>query len=95
MWGTTAQSLITTAAGIQAYFDGHCASSTHLSVSLTDQRIRIFGELAINSGSYTLAAVSAASAEPVGSKPARFSFTYQKTDDGWLIVDHHSSWVPM
>lgn len=90
--GTTAQSLITTPAGIRQYFEGHCASATPLSVQLTDQHIRVYGDVAINSGSYTLTVVSA---EPPWALPARFSFTYQQIGGGWLIVDHHSSWVPV
>ena len=92
LWGTTAQSLITIPAGIRQYFEGHCASATPVSVTLTDQRVRVDGDLAANSGSYTLTVVSA---EPPQVLPARFSPTYQQTGDGWLIVDHHSSWVPV
>lgn len=91
LWGTTAQALITSPDGLRQYFEGHCAALTPLTVTLTDQRVRIFGDMAVNSGSYTLATITR---EQRLEMPARFSFTYLKTGSDWLIVDHHSSWVP-
>ena len=91
LWGTTAQALITSPDGLRQYFEGHCAALTPLTVTLTDQRVRVFGDFAVNSGSYTLATITR---EQCIGMPARFSFTYQRTGGDWLIVDHHSSWVP-
>lgn len=91
LWGTTAQALITSPDGLRQYFEGHCAALTPLTVTLTDQRVRVFGDVAVNSGSYTLATIT--QEQPI-RMPARFSFTYRRTGGDWLIVDHHSSWVP-
>ena len=91
LWGTTAQALITSPDGLRQYFEGHCAALTPLTVTLTDQRVRVFGDVAVNSGSYTLTTVIQ---ERLIGMPARFSFTYRRTGGDWLIVDHHSSWVP-
>lgn len=91
LWGTTAPSMITTPQGMRAYFDGHCTAESPPSISLGTQRVRVYAGTAINSGSYTLHAL-------VGGRqralPARFSFTYCKVGSDWLIVDHHSSFVP-
>lgn len=91
LWGTTAQALIRSPLGIRQYFEGHCTAAIPLSVALTEQWVRVYGDMAISSGRYSL---SAALSETVRALPARFSFTYRQTDAGWLIVDHHSSWVP-
>ena len=91
LWGTTAQALITSPDGLRQYFEGHCAALNPLTVTLTDQRVRVLGDVAVNSGSYTLTTITH---EQILKLPARFSFTYLKTGGDWLIVDHHSSWVP-
>jgi hypothetical protein len=51
----------------------------------------VYGEMAINTGSYTFSNVR--DGQPV-TRPARFSFTYRQRDGRWMIVDHHSSDVP-
>jgi hypothetical protein len=53
--------------------------------------IRIYGDTAINTGTYKF------SYEQDGKLiivPARFSFTYRKDEGKWKIVDHHSSLTP-
>ncbi|WP_395055150.1 DUF4440 domain-containing protein [Polaromonas sp.] len=91
LWGTTAPSMITTPQGLRAYFDGHCAAASPPSISLDAQRVRVYAGTAINSGSYTLHALVEGRQRAL---PARFSFTYCKVGSDWLIVDHHSSFVP-
>jgi signal transduction histidine kinase len=56
-----------------------------------EQRIRIYGDIAINTGTHTFSEVR--DGKPI-SRPARFSFVYRNRDGRWLIVDHHSSAVP-
>jgi hypothetical protein len=46
---------------------------------------------AVNTGYYTFSYVKDGEAK---SLPARYSFTYVKRGDVWLIVDHHSSAIP-
>jgi ketosteroid isomerase-like protein len=60
-------------------------------VLLGEQRIRVFGDIAINTGTYSFSNVRAG--KPT-NLPARFSFVYRNRDGRWLIVDHHSSAVP-
>lgn len=91
LWGTTASLLINTPQGVRQYFDGHCAAASPPTVTLTGQRVRVYAGTAINTGSYTLHVL--VDGRPRGL-PARFSFTYCKVGSDWLIVDHHSSFLP-
>lgn len=91
LWGTTAPSIITTREGLKRYFEGHCAAKPPPRVTLTGQWVRMYGDMAINTGSYTLTVLVRGEMRPL---PARYSFTYCRVDGQWLIVDHHSSFVP-
>ncbi len=64
----------------------------NLKGNVDESHIRVFGDVAVNSGLYTFTFKNA-DGETV-SVPARYSFVYHKTASGWLIVDHHSSLVP-
>lgn len=46
----------------------------------------------VNSGIYTF---QYKSGERLVTVPARFSFVYKKFDDQWLIINHHSSVLPV
>jgi uncharacterized protein (TIGR02246 family) len=63
-----------------------------LKATVTEENVRILDEdTAVISGLYTF------SFEQDGKKvkvPARFSFVYEKENDKWMIVEHHSSKVP-
>jgi uncharacterized protein (TIGR02246 family) len=54
--------------------------------------IRVYDDIAINSGYYTFMYEP----EPgtVKEVPARYTFTYRKINGKWMIVDHHSSGIP-
>lgn len=58
---------------------------------ITEQNIRIYDNIAINSGLYTF---SLAEDDGHTDVPARFTFVYRKYEDGWLIIEHHSSILP-
>lgn len=58
---------------------------------ITEQNIRIYGDMAINSGLYTFTLTDGNAQADVA---ARFTFVYRKYDDGWLIIEHHSSILP-
>lgn len=64
----------------------------NLKGKVDESHIRVFGDVAVNSGLYTFTFENA-DGQTV-SVPARYSFVYHKTPAGWLIVDHHSSLVP-
>lgn len=91
LWGTTAAHLITTAQGITAYFNAVFALQPVPRMVLVDALPRVFGDVAVSSGRYTLTLSPAPHLREV---PARFSFTYRRTAGAWRIVDHHSSAMP-
>lgn len=55
---------------------------------IDEANVRIFDELAINSGVYTFTFKDGASVQ------ARFTFVYRKSGEQWKIVEHHSSQMP-
>lgn len=58
---------------------------------ITEQNIRIYDDIAINSGLYTFTLTQDGSQTDVA---ARFTFVYQKFEGRWLIIEHHSSVLP-
>ena len=72
------------------YFDVFTAKE-NLKGTVNEEHIRVFGNMAVNSGLYTFTYTRDGEKIEV---PARFSFVYHKAPQGWLIVDHHSSKLP-
>ncbi len=91
LWGTRSPTLRDTPATVRDYFKVLQTVPSSYKVVLGEQRIRIYGDLALNTGSYTFS--EDRDGKPV-TRPARFSFVYRNRDGRWLIVDHHSSAVP-
>jgi uncharacterized protein (TIGR02246 family) len=89
-WGTVSPTLRDTPEAIRDYFKG-LPDQPQLKIELGEQRIRVYGDMALNTGSYTV--LNVREGQPV-TTPARFSFTYRQRDGRWMIVDHHSSAVP-
>ena len=58
---------------------------------ITEQNIRIYDDIAINSGLYTFTLMGDGGQADVA---ARFTFVYRKYENGWLIIEHHSSILP-
>ena len=58
---------------------------------INDANIRVYGDLAINSGVYSFTLTKGGKQNEVR---ARYTFVYRKTGDRWLIVEHHSSAMP-
>ena len=56
---------------------------------INEANVRVFDNIAINSGIYTFAFSDGTSAR------ARFTFVYHWSNDHWLIVEHHSSQMPV
>jgi uncharacterized protein (TIGR02246 family) len=91
LWGTRSPTLRDNPATVRDYFNGLRTVPPSYKVVLGEERIRVYGDIAINSGTYTF------SEDRDGksiTRPARFSFVYRNRDGRWLIVDHHSSTVP-
>ena len=71
---------------IEDYFVQFLAKSPEGKID--EANIRIFGEIAINSGVYTF------SFEDDSTVQARFTFVYRWNGQRWMIVEHHSSGMP-
>lgn len=55
---------------------------------IDESNVRIFGQLAINSGIYTFTFKDGSNVQ------ARFTFVYRWNGERWMIVEHHSSQMP-
>ena len=91
LWGTRSPTLRDTPPALREYFNILRTVPPSYKAVLGEQRIRIYGDIAINTGTYTFSEVRDGK-EIV--RPARFSFVYRNSGGRWLIVDHHSSAVP-
>lgn len=91
MVSTFKQDPMTSRAQIEQYFK-RVVVNTDIRVAITETHLRMFGDMAVDTGKYTLNYTE--EGEPI-SIAARFSFTYVKRDAKWLIVDQHSSRVPL
>jgi uncharacterized protein (TIGR02246 family) len=90
-WGTVSPVLRDNPAAVRDYFNALRRLPPEFKVLLGEQRIRVFGDIAINTGTYSSSSVR--DGKPTNLS-ARFSFVYRNRDGRWLIVDHHSSAVP-
>ena len=88
LWGTVSKTIRTTPEEILEYFKDSSARRPNLRMVLGEYHVRLYGDIAINSGYYK-------SRDPVDGEdvivPMRFTFTYRKEGDRWMIVNHHSS----
>ena len=55
---------------------------------INEANVRIFGQLAINSGVYTFTFKDGSTVQ------ARYTFVYRWNGERWMIVEHHSSQMP-
>jgi uncharacterized protein (TIGR02246 family) len=92
-WGTRSPTLRDNPATVRDYFTLLRTVPPEYKGVLGEQRIRVYGDIAINTGTYTFLNVAVRDGKPINSA-ARFSFVYRNRDGRWLIVDHHSSAVP-
>src|SRR3979490_877954 len=91
LWGTLSPTVRADQAALRAYFVTAFKVLPGLKVAFGDQLIRVYGGTAVNTGYYTF---SFAKDGETKTLPARYSFTYVKSGENWLIVDHHSSAMP-
>ena len=91
LWGTLSPTLRSDRAALRDYFVTAFKVLPGLKVAFGGQLIRVYGGTAVNTGYYTFSYVKDGEAK---SLPARYSFTYVKIGNSWLIVDHHSSAMP-
>ena len=91
LWGTRSPTLRDNPATVRDYFNILRTVPPSYKAVLDEQRIRVYGDIAINSGTYTFSELR--DGKQI-TRPARFSFVYRNRGERWLIVDHHSSAVP-
>jgi hypothetical protein len=91
LWGTLSPTLLVGKPGLRGYFERAFKALPGHKVAFGEQVIRVYGDVAINSGYYTFSYVKDGQAQSI---PARFSFVYRKSGANWMIVDHHSSAMP-
>ena len=82
--------ILTTPKQIRDYFVRFTALP-NLKARVTNNHVRIYGDAAINSGNYTFTYQQQNKTLTIA---ARYSFTYIKKPEGWMIVNHHSSVIP-
>jgi uncharacterized protein (TIGR02246 family) len=91
LWGTLSPVVRSDRAALRDYFVTAFKVLPGLKVAFGDQLIRVYGGAAVNTGYYTFSFVRDGESKTL---PARYSFTYVKNGERWLIVDHHSSAMP-
>jgi uncharacterized protein (TIGR02246 family) len=91
LWGTLSPVVRNDPGAIKAYFVGAFNALPKATVKFGDQLIRIYGNTAVNTGYYTFSYVKDGETKSI---PARYSLTFVRDADKWLIVDHHSSAMP-
>ena len=92
LWGTLSPTVRSDRSTVRDYFVAAFKVLPGLKVAFGDQLIRVYDcGTAVNTGYYTFFYVKDGETK---SLPARYSFTYVKRGDAWLIVDHHSSAIP-
>jgi uncharacterized protein (TIGR02246 family) len=91
LWGTLSPTVRADRAALRDYFVTAFRVLPGLKVAFGDQLIRVYGGTAVNTGYYTFSYIRDGETK---SLPARYSFTFVKNGERWLIVDHHSSAMP-
>jgi hypothetical protein len=90
LWGTLSQIRRADHDLIRKYFE-NLMSHEGIKVEFTSSLIRHYGDIALNTGTYTF---SWRDGNRKVSIPSRFSFVYWYSYGNWRIIDHHSSIVP-
>jgi len=91
LWGTLSPTVRADQAALRDYFVTAFRVLPGLKVAFGEQLIRVYGNTAVNTGYYTFSFTKDGQTK---SLPARYSFTFVKNGERWLIVDHHSSAMP-
>jgi uncharacterized protein (TIGR02246 family) len=92
LWGTLSPQRRDNPEAIHDYMVNAFKALPDHKVSFGDQLIRVYGDMAINTGYYTFTYQKDGESK---SLPARYSFVYVKRNGQWMIVDHHSSAMPI
>ncbi|MFM9268046.1 SgcJ/EcaC family oxidoreductase [Tychonema sp. BBK16] len=92
LWATVSEQKRDSAQELRDYFEVF-AKQPNLKAEGYKPVIRVYDNVAINSGYYTFTYDGEGGKKKI--VPARYTFVYQKGNDGkWMILDHHSSAIP-
>ena len=91
LWGTLSPTVRADRAALRDYFVTAFKVLPGLKVTFGEQLIRVYGNTAVNTGYYTFSFTRDGETKTL---PARYSFTFVKVGENWMIVDHHSSAMP-
>jgi uncharacterized protein (TIGR02246 family) len=91
LWGTLSPTLRADRAALRDYFVTAFKVLPSLRVTFGVQLIRVYDNTAVNTGYYTFSYIEN---DETKTLPARYSFTFVKEGETWMIVDHHSSAMP-
>jgi uncharacterized protein (TIGR02246 family) len=89
VWGTSSSTMRKDPAAIREYYAQLRKAFPETKVKITDMSIRVYGDVAVNSGVLTIQRGTRDSG--LNATPARFSMMYVARGGKWLIVDHHLS----
>jgi hypothetical protein len=92
LWGTLSPTVRADRAALRDYFVTAFKVLPGLKVTFGEQLIRVYGGTAVNTGYYTFSYIKDGETKTL---PARYSFTFVKEGENWMIVDHHSSAMPV
>ena len=91
-WGTSSRTVRQDPEAVREYFVGAAKRIPGLKMTFEEPMlIRIYGDIAINTGIYTATFVRGGETR---TPPLRYSFTYIKRGGEWKIINHHSSRMP-
>ena len=88
--GATMNSIAASPEAIAEYFKD-LAGRPNARVVFTEQRVRVFGDVAFNSGAYTFR--DHRDGKEI-MNPSRFSMVFQRQRGAWVLVHHYSSRAP-
>jgi uncharacterized protein (TIGR02246 family) len=91
LWGTLSPTMRTGRAALRDYFVTAFKILPKLQVTFGEHLIRVYDNTAVNTGYYTLSYIEG---DETKTLPARYSFTFVREGENWMIVDHHSSAMP-
>ena len=88
-WGTTMKTVATSPEAIAEYFKD-AAARPNARVVFTEQHVRVYGDVALNGGTYTFKD-NRDGREILN--PSHYSMVFQRHSGTWVLVHHHSSRV--
>ena len=91
LWGTLSPTVRADRAALRDYFATAFKVLPGLKVTFGEQLIRAYGNTGVNTGYYTFSFNKDGETKTL---PARYSFTFVRQGENWMIVDHHSSAMP-